>query len=377
LIAEAVTDRGLVEVRGGVTFEVKTCDEDLDGVLATECGGGDCDDEDPNLFPGNTELCNDIDDDCNGLVDDALDADGDGFGLCDDCNDADFRINPAGIEVCNGLDDDCNGFVSADEIDRDGDGVPVCDDDCDDNDPTRSPRAVELCNSRDDNCNFVIDDVLDADGDGFDLCEDCDDLQAFVFPGAEEICNGRDDNCDGALPDIERDADADGVAICRGDCDDADPTVSPLAVELCNGRDDTCAGDIDEAGACPCERREFEGGLYQFCDAAKTWGDGQAQCAAWGYHLVTIDTGREDRGVFRAATGVDATRRWWIGFNDRATEDLWVWEDGSRVSYTNWNASEPNDSGSGEDCGQINRYSDGTWNDEPCGNSLPYVCELD
>jgi hypothetical protein len=377
LVAFAEVGDTEVEVAAVVTFEVRSCDEDADGALAEECGGTDCNDEDPTLRPGAEELCNEIDDDCNGLVDDARDVDGDGFGRCDDCDDNDFRVNPAGIEVCNGIDDDCDGFVGLDEADLDGDGVPVCDRDCDDRDPARFPGAAELCNNIDDNCNSVIDDVPDADRDGFDLCDDCDDTDEETFPGATEVCDGVDNNCDGSLPADEVDADFDGVSTCQGDCDDTDVTRSPRNAEICNGRDDNCAGDIDEAAACPCERREFEGDVYQFCDTALSWNDAQAQCLAWGYHLLTIDTSREDRAAFRAANGVDATRRWWTGFNDIAVEDTWVWEDGSPVGYTNWNSNEPNDSGSGEDCGQINRYSDGTWNDEPCANSLPYICELD
>ena len=58
-------------------------------VLAVTCGGEDCDDLDPNVFPGATEACNGVDDDCNGSDDDAADGDGDGATVCDDCDDAD------------------------------------------------------------------------------------------------------------------------------------------------------------------------------------------------------------------------------------------------------------------------------------------------
>ena len=106
-------------------------DQDGDGYETPE----DCDDEDPHVHPGAEEVCNDLDDDCNGLVDDAeegdtwyLDADGDGFGVedetrlgCDqpdgyadnalDCDDSEASANPEGTEIdWDGVDQDCDGY---------------------------------------------------------------------------------------------------------------------------------------------------------------------------------------------------------------------------------------------------------------------------
>ena len=52
-----------------------------------------------------------------------------------------------------------------------------------------------------------------------------------------------------------------------------------------------------------------------------------------------------------------------------------MWEDGSPVSYTNWNSGEPNDAG-GEDCTHMNYSTSGGWNDYPCSRGQPFVCEL-
>ena len=63
----------------------------------------------------------------------------------------------------------------------------------------------------------------------------------------------------------------------------------------------------------------------------------------------------------------------WIGLNDRSVEGTFVWSNGEAVTYTNWTAGEPNNSGN-EDCAHI--WSSGTWNDIPCtGYPTPYVCE--
>ncbi len=95
--------------------------------------GSDCDDEDAAVHPGGLELCNGVDGDCNGLVDDVSfwkDADGDFYGDPDDswvgcpppeayvqasygedCDDADESVHPGATEELDGVDDDCDGTV--------------------------------------------------------------------------------------------------------------------------------------------------------------------------------------------------------------------------------------------------------------------------
>ena len=336
---------------GDVDAPVSACEEPE----AASARVGDCDDGDAAVNPDAVEVCNGVDDDCQGGIDDGvkstfyMDADADGFGdsalpfeECSapegtvdndgDCDDTDAAVNPDALEVCNELDDDCDGDVDAADPDIDtgsgawgwmdadadtyGDpdapmwactlpaGVVENDGDCDDVDPDVNPDAAEVCNGVDDECDTLVDeddpDVdtatgvygwTDADADGYGdtaapvwagtlpadavtTDTDCDDTDNDISPAASEVCNGVDDECDGLVdeddPSVDpasgasgwTDADADGygdtaapVWACSlpadavtndTDCDDTDAAVSPSAAEVCNGVDDECDGMVDD-----------------------------------------------------------------------------------------------------------------------------------
>lgn len=148
-------------------------DVDGDGVGAAPCGT-DCDDADATRFPGNTELCDADDEDCNDTTVGALDDDGDGVdsdtccngATCgEDCDDCAGAVSPLAPEVCNLVDDDCSGVVDDGVTvtlyrDADGDlfgdtampadvcagtaGYAVSPGDCDDGNAMRYPGSPSM-----------------------------------------------------------------------------------------------------------------------------------------------------------------------------------------------------------------------------------------
>ena len=179
----------------------------------------DCDDHDPLRSTGYTELCDGIDNNCDGsLPPDELDNDGDGWSGCEgDCDDTRPGVNPdADEQDCDHLDTNCDGIMRPEEIDDDGDGVTECDGDCDDGNGDISPDMDEqICDDLDNDCDESTRDRPDEDNDGHGACEDdCDDTNPNVHPGQDEKCNnGVDDNCDGLT-------DGEDTEACPGGDDD-------------------------------------------------------------------------------------------------------------------------------------------------------------
>ncbi|QDE94488.1 hypothetical protein BHS05_00580 [Myxococcus xanthus] len=225
------------------------------------------------------------------------DEDGDGFvspggpmNRGTDCNDLRATAFPGALELCNGLDDNCDGRMETgvvnrvwyldsdrDSFGRNEPGTEACDPpselhvevtgDCDDERGDIHPNAVEACNGSDDNCDNRVDELF-TEGPGAlgTACtEACNGTYACNDAQTGTVCVGTP-----STP-LYTDADADGEGekdsapvgeLCPGeapppmmaantlDCDDADRATNTQATEVCDGLDNDCDGQVDEQMSC-------------------------------------------------------------------------------------------------------------------------------
>ncbi len=221
-----------------------------------------------------------------------VDGDGDGYTGDVDCDDANAAINPGADEICNGLDDNCDGIVDEDAVD-----APTWYADADSDGFGDAARPSSSCSQPD-------GDVSDA--------MDCNDADPAISPGAPELCaTTADDDCDGVANEddaadatpwyLDGDADEygdagsaptlacdapDGYVGSSDDCDDSNATIHPYADDACDdgidgncdGRDLECpyAGDIDVSTADYIWTGEHAGDYapYQMASAGDANGDG-------------------------------------------------------------------------------------------------------
>jgi hypothetical protein len=295
----------------------------------------DCDDDAGAVNPGATEVCNDLDDDCDALIDgddDSLDSasatsfysdeDGDGFGdpasvvlACDapsgavtdntDCDDSESDVYPGAVETCDGEDDDCDGSVDEEATDfatyyadADNDGYGDAD------------YTVEACSPP---TGYVAN------------TEDCDDGDSAVNPAASEVCDSQDNNCDGLTDDssatdaktyyADVDADGDGdpsstIKACtrpsgyignKKDCDDGDAAISSKATEICDSQDNDCDGTIDESDASDASTYYLDADNDGYGTSSST----TKSCSLpTGYSSVSTDCRDSDSTAYPGATEV-------------------------------------------------------------------------
>ena len=259
---------------GNLSVDSLSCIQPVGYVL----NNTDCDDSRNTVNPGASEICDNLDNDCDAVIDEDLplytfywDGDGDGYGVTapitvacgppvgysyvsTDCNDGNLGINPGVLEICNGVDDNCNGLTDDSEpgvygatywyADADADGFGdvmaqtlACTQpfgyvgnyfDCDDQNSNINPNNTEVCNGIDDDCNLLADDgdptvtgqfawYEDVDGDGYG-----NPVFAYIA----------------CIPPM-------GWVSDNTDCDDTSSFVNPGSSEVCNYIDDDCDGLID------------------------------------------------------------------------------------------------------------------------------------
>ena len=167
---------------------VSATDEDGDGYVVPE----DCDDGDASIHPAAQDICDGLDNDCDGQIDEPDDPSTPSCGDCDDGldNDLDGLVDSADPDCANGGTSEGGGTA----IDADCDGYTVSDGDCDDHDPSVNPGAPEVCDGLDNDCDGQVDENEDVDGDG-ELDFTCDECSDGLDNDGDGLVDADDPDC--------------------------------------------------------------------------------------------------------------------------------------------------------------------------------------
>lgn len=257
-------------------LELRAQDGDGDGFAGAEgdVNGLDCDDTQKAVHPAQAELCNDRDDNCDGVKDEGLQVGAacreelgcDGKNAC--APDGKVRCELARVPSTRYRDADEDGHgagpgeESCGPVGK-GTGYASVGDDCDDNQAKSYPGNTEVCDGVDNNCDQVEDKDVFALGTTCDDIGGCVGTKACAQDGSGSVVCA-DAKGGGATYFLDEDGDSygtgAGILVCEapegyvsrgGDCNDGNAFTYPGATELCDGEDNNCTlGTTDEAPAC-------------------------------------------------------------------------------------------------------------------------------
>ncbi|KAM9312015.1 perlucin-like protein [Gastrophryne carolinensis] len=131
---------------------------------------------------------------------------------------------------------------------------------------------------------------------------------------------------------------------------------------------ETSAGTCD---SCPPGWQRIRSNCYLFRTSLLSWEKSREQCAIQNAVPLIL----KDMNEMNALLPFIKRERYWLGLKrDTENIDLWLWADGTPLTFSAWNDGEPNNDQDNEDCAEILGGVQ-AWNDRPCENSVAYICK--
>ncbi|XP_061597871.1 ladderlectin-like [Cololabis saira] len=128
-------------------------------------------------------------------------------------------------------------------------------------------------------------------------------------------------------------------------------------------------------GGCPMFMFSFNNRCFKYVATPMTWANAEDHCLSQGANLVSIHSQDEENFVKLLIRNFDPSEKpTWIGLTDAQQDGAWFWSDGSKLSFSNWNSGEPNNSGGNEECVHTNWGTPKNWNDINCSGEFAFVC---
>ena len=219
----------------------------------------------------------------------------------------------------------------------------------------------------------VIDDIITAPSDtGVD-----EDISEDSSEDIEEVPQedlAEDTGIALCGESLDDDCDFDGWSISAGDCNDDDPLVYPYAGDIWGDGVDSDCDTFD------CESGWHDDTYYALCgkdmsgaEVKNTWEGSELFCQSAGYDgLARLDTPEENNFALTLVHSVEDLDDVWIGLSDDDDDGTWLWTDGT-TAWTNFGPGEP--SATEENCVELYAVNDWTWNDRPCNELFPAICQ--
>ncbi|MBI4954212.1 MAG: DUF4215 domain-containing protein [Myxococcales bacterium] len=314
----------------------------------------------------------------------------------EECDDGNVSSNDDCLTTCQSAR--CgDGFVQL--------GTEACDDaNYDDTDGCRMDCTLASCGDGAVQPGEECDDGNLSDNDACTtLCQNARCGDAFLQIGTEECDDGNQIATDGCQNDCTIAVCGDGIVQGGEECDDGntdnqDACLSSCVLARCGdhvleiGVEQCDDGNLLNGDGCnaTCERECFEGTFNVITNGhcymlfagqggaqQRTWFEARQRCVQIGAHLLEITDAAEQTSV----APLMVAGQTWIGLTDWLVEGSYVWDLGAMGevplgAFTNWDATEPNNSSqntNNADC--VEAENGGKWRTEACDQQLNYICE--